>query len=48
MSQFSFLEREWPAMFDFKTTEIYIKARPPDLVAPTSRPMVKQQVGDGK
>jgi site-specific recombinase XerD len=31
-----------------KTTEIYIKARLPDLVAPTSRPMVMLQVGDGK
>jgi integrase len=31
-----------------KTTEIYIKARLPDLVAPTSRPMVRQQAGDGK
>ena len=30
------------------TTEIYINARLPDLVAPTSRPMVKQQAGDGK
>ena len=31
-----------------KTTEIYIKARLPDLVAPTSRPMVKLKAGDGK
>jgi integrase len=31
-----------------KTTEIYIKARLPDLVAPTSRPMVKTQGGDAK
>ena len=31
-----------------KTTEIYIKARLPDLVAPTSRPMVKAQGGDAK
>jgi site-specific recombinase XerD len=31
-----------------KTTEIYIKARLPDLVAPTSRPMVRQQAGEGK
>ena len=28
-----------------KTTELYIKARLPDLVAPTSRPMVRQQAG---
>ena len=28
-----------------RTTEIYIKARLPDLVQPTSRPMVKQTVG---
>jgi site-specific recombinase XerD len=31
-----------------KSTEIYIKARLPDLVAPTSRPMVKLQAGDAK
>jgi hypothetical protein len=31
-----------------KTTEIYIKARLPDLLAPTSRPMIRRQVGDGK
>jgi integrase len=31
-----------------KTTEIYIKARLPDVVAPTSRPMVKAQGGDAK
>jgi integrase len=31
-----------------KTAEIYIKARLPDLLAPTSRPVVKQQAGDGK
>jgi site-specific recombinase XerD len=30
-----------------KTTEIYIKARLPDLVAPTARPMVKLQATDG-
>jgi hypothetical protein len=31
-----------------KTIEIYIKARLPDLVAPTSRPMVKVQAADGR
>ena len=32
---------------NFKTTEIYIKAPVPDLVALTSRPMVKLQVETG-
>ncbi len=31
-----------------KTTEVYIKARFADVVAPTSRPLVKAHGGDAK
>ena len=31
-----------------KTTEIYVKARLPDLVAPTARPLIRPPVGEAK
>jgi site-specific recombinase XerD len=31
-----------------RTTEIYIKARLPDLVAPTARPLIRRQSAEGR